>query len=328
MDDCKELLPAYLRFIKGVVDSEDLPLNVSREILQQNRQIRAIRKHLVKKVLDTLTTMMRDQRDQYLEFWGQFGAVLKEGLLASQERNDRIYDLMLAESSAGERGKLTSLSEYVERMKEGQDAIYYLTCSSVEQGRRSPHIEAFRDKGVEVLFFTDPVDEIWVQERAEYNDKKFQSVVQGDIQLGTDEEKQQAEESKQRKQTELGDVLLAVRAALQEQVKEVRLSSRLTSSPACLVTADGDISPQLERLMRSTGQNMPKVKRVLELNPDHPVMARLRAMHERSSTDPEIASYARLLYGQAILSEGGELEDPADFARSIADLMVKASHTP
>ncbi len=328
MDDCKDLLPAYLRFVKGVVDSEDLPLNVSREILQQNRQIRAIRKHLVKKTIDTLATMMRENRDQYLEFWKQFGAVLKEGLLLSQERNERIYELILAESSSGERGKLVSLAEYVERMKEGQDAIYYLACSSVEQGRRSPHIEAFRDKGVEVLFFTDAVDEIWLQERAEYEGKKFQSVVQGDIQLGTEEEKKQAEEAKQRKQTELGDLLLTVRAALQEQVKEVRLSSRLTSSPACLVTADGDISPQMERLMRATGQNMPKIKRVLELNPDHPVIARMRAMHERSSADPELASYARLLYGQAILSEGGELDDPAEFARSIADLMVKAAGVP
>jgi molecular chaperone HtpG len=328
MDDCKELLPGYLRFVKGVVDSEDLPLNVSREILQQNRQIRAIRKHLVKKVLDTLTTMMREQREQYLAFWEQFGAVLKEGLLLSQERNERIYDLLLAESSTAERGKLVSLSEYIERMKEGQEAIYFLTCASVEQGRRSPHLEAFRDKGVDVLFFTDAVDEIWLQERPEYEGKKFQSVVQGDIRLGTEEEKKQAEEAKQRKQTELGDLLLAVRAALQEQVKEVRLSSRLTSSPACLVTAEGDLTPQMERLMRATGQNLPKIKRVLELNPDHPVIARMRAMHQASSTDPELQNYARLLYGHAILSEGGELDEPTEFARLIAELMVKAAPVP
>ncbi len=325
MDDCKELLPQYLRFVKGVVDSEDLPLNVSREILQQNRQIRAIRKHLLKKILDTLTTMMREQRDQYLTFWEQFGSVLKEGLLLSQERNERIYDLLLAESSTSERGKLVSLSEYVERMKEGQEAIYYLTCASVEQGRKSPHLEAFRDKGVEVLFFTDAVDEIWLQERPEYQGKKFQAVVQGDIQLGTEEEKKQAEEAKQQQQTELGDLLLSVRAALQDHVKEVRLSSRLTSSPACLVTGDDDLTPQMERLMRATGQNLPKTKRVLEVNPGHPVIARMRSMHEKSSTDPELQSYARLLYGQAILSEGGELEEPAEFARLIAELMVKAA---
>jgi molecular chaperone HtpG len=325
MDDCKELLPQYLRFVKGVVDSEDLPLNVSREILQQNRQIRAIRKHLLKKILDTLTNMMRDQRDQYLTFWEQFGSVLKEGLLLSQERNERIYDLLLAESSTSERGKLVSLSEYVERMKEGQEAIYYLTCASVEQGRKSPHLEAFRDKGVEVLFFTDAVDEIWLQERPEYQGKKFHAVVQGDIQLGTEEEKKQAEEAKQQQQTELGDLLLSVRAALQDHVKEVRLSSRLTSSPACLVTGDDDLTPQMERLMRATGQNLPKIKRVLEVNPNHPVIARMRSMHEKSSTDPELQSYARLLYGQAILSEGGELDEPAEFARLIAELMVKAA---
>jgi molecular chaperone HtpG len=325
MDDCKELLPQYLRFVKGVVDSEDLPLNVSREILQQNRQIRAIRKHLLKKILDTLTTMMREQRDQYLTFWGQFGSVLKEGLLLSQERNERIYDLLLAESSTSERGTLASLSEYVERMKEGQEAIYYLTCASVEQGRKSPHLEAFRDKGVEVLFFSDAVDEIWLQERPEYQGKKFQSVVQGDIQLGTEEEKKQADEAKQRQQTELGDLLLSVRAALQDHVKEVRLSSRLTSSPACLVTGDDDLTPQMERLMRATGQSLPKIKRVLEVNPNHPVIARMRSMHEKSSADPELQSYARLLYGQAILSEGGELEEPAEFARLIAELMVKAA---
>jgi molecular chaperone HtpG len=325
MDDCKDLLPQYLRFVKGVVDSEDLPLNVSREILQQNRQIRAIRKHLVKKLLDTLAAMLREQRDEYVTFWGQFGAVLKEGLLLSQERNEKIYDLLLAESSTSERGKLVSLSEYVARMKEGQEAIYFLTCASVEQGRKSPHLEAFRDKGVEVLFLTDAVDEIWLQERPEYEGKKFQSVVQGDIQLGTEEEKKQAEEAKQRQQTELGDLLLSVRAALQDDVKEVRLSSRLTSSPACLVTDEGDLTPQMERLMRATGQNLPKTKRVLEVNPNHPVIARMHSMRQKSSADPELQSYARLLYGQAILSEGGELDEPAEFARLIAELMVKAA---
>ncbi|WP_428268534.1 molecular chaperone HtpG [Haliangium sp.] len=325
MDECKELLPSYLRFVKGVVDAEDLPLNVSREILQQNRQIRAIRKHLVKKVLDTLAKMMADQRDDYLKFWGQFGAVLKEGLLFSQERNERVYDLLLAPSTAGEAAELTSLSEYVERMKEGQEAIYYLACSSVEQGRRSPHLEGFRAKGVEVLFFTDPVDEIWLQERAEFEGKSFQSVVKGDIELGTEEEKKQAEETKKQKQTELGDLLLAIRAALQEDIKEVRLSSRLTSSPACLVTGEGDIPPQMERIMRATGQELPKIKRVLEVNPDHAVVKAMQAMFDNSSADPALQTYARLLYGQAILSEGGELDDPAEFARLVAELMVQAS---
>ncbi|ACY17861.1 molecular chaperone HtpG [Haliangium ochraceum] len=325
MDDCKELLPNYLRFVRGVVDSEDLPLNVSREILQQNRQIRAIRKHLVKKILDALANMKKGEGDDYLSFWKQFGAVLKEGLLLSQERNERIYELLLAESSNGEAGALVSLGEYSERMKEGQEAIYYLTAPSVEQARKSPHLEAFQAKGVEVLFFTDAVDEIWLQERAEYEGKKFQSVVQGDIQLGTEEEKKEAEEEKQRQQNELGDLLLAVRAALQEEVKEVRLSSRLTSSPACLVTGDGDLSPQLERIMRATGQEVPKVKRVLEVNPTHPVVKRMQEMHEASKAHPDLPNFSRLLYGQAILSEGGELEEPAEFAKLIAEVMVKVS---
>ena len=325
MDDYEELLPSYLRFVKGVVDCEDLPLNVSREILQQNRQIRAIRKHLVKKVLDALLAMKRDDGDKYLTFWEQFGAVLKEGLLLSQERNERIYDLLLAESTSEESGKLTSLETYVGRMKEGQEAIYYLTCTSPEQGRKSPHVEAFRAKGVEVLLFADHVDEIWLQERAEYEGKQLQSVGQGDINLGSEEEKQQAEEAKKQKQSELGDLLLAVRAALQEDVKEVRLSSRLTSSAACLVADQGDLSPQMERLMRASGQAMPKSKRILELNPEHPVVERMSAMFEKSSADPELQSYARLLYGQAVLAEGGELADPPEFARLIADLMAKAS---
>ncbi len=327
MDECKELLPNYLRFVKGVVDSEDLPLNVSREILQQNRQIRAIRKHLVRKILDQLRKMMADDRDKYLTFWGQFGAVLKEGLLLSQERNQRIYELMLCESTdqAGSDGTLTSLDDYIGRMKEGQDAIYYLTCPSAEQGRKSPHLEAFRAKGVEVLFLTDQVDEIWVQERPEYEDKKFQSVLQGDIELGSEEERKQAEEAKQQKQSELGDLLLAIRAALQEEVKEVRLSSRLTSSPACLVTADGDVTPQMERLLRATGQDVPKVKRVLELNPDHDIINSLADKFKKSSADPQIKPFSRLLYYQAILSEGGELEQPAEFAQLITDVMVQAA---
>ncbi len=325
MDDCKELLPNYLRFIKGVVDSEDLPLNVSREILQQNRQIRAIRKHLVKKLLDALAGLMNTDRDKYRAFWGEFGAVLKEGLLYSQERNQRIYDLLLAESTATEGDALTSLSEYVERMKEGQEVIYYLATPDPAQGKKSPHLEAFRAKGVEVLFFTDAVDELWLQEQAEFQDKKFQSVSQGDLELGTEEDKKQAEEDKKHKETELGDLLLAIRAALQEDVKEVKLSSRLTSSPACLVTSSGDITPQMERLMRATGQELPKTKRVLEINADHPVVEGMQALCKKSSQDPALPLYARLLYGQAILSEGGDLEQPAEFANLVSELMVKAA---
>jgi molecular chaperone HtpG len=326
MDDCEELLPGYLRFVKGVVDCEDLPLNVSREILQQNRQVRAIRKHLVKKVLDYLAGIMRDDRERYETWWRSFGAVLKEGLLLSQERNEKIFELVLAPSTRSAEG-LTSLDDYLERAPEDQEVIYYLSTPSLDKGRRSPHLEAFEDNGIEVLFFTDQVDEIWLQERAEYKGKRFASITAGELDLGADEgdRDDSGEAGDSDPAGKLSELLMAVRSTLQEQVKDVRASTRLRSSPACLVTAEGDLTPQMERLLRATGQEVPATRRILELNPSHRLIERMAEMLGDGAASDKVASYARLLYGQAILAEGGELDDPAEFARLVAELMVDAT---
>ena len=319
MDECKELMPAWLRFVKGVVDAQDLPLNVSREILQKDRQIRVIRKNLVKKTLDALNTLLSDEREKYQSFWGHFGAVLKEGLLQGDEKEQaRLLDLQLASSS---KEASTTLAEYVERMPEEQDEIYYLTGPSLEAVQNSPHLEAFKAKGYEVLFFTDPIDEIWLERGLEFKEKDFRSVGRGEVDLSSDEEKEQAEKAREEKEAELKDTLSALRVKLQDTVKEVRLSKRLTESAACLVGSPGDPTPQMEKLMRAMGQEPPPVKRVLELNAEHPVTQKLEAMREQD--DEAFGNFAELLYGQALLAEGGQLDDPAKFARLVADLMAK-----
>ena len=227
MDECRDLLPDWLRFVRGVVDAEDLSLNVSREMLQQDRQIQTIRKHLVKKVVDRLKALSQDDSDQYEKFWVEFGPVIKEGLLDFEEKRDRILDLVLAPSTADE-GKLTSLSGYKERMPEDQDAIYYIAGPKLDVLRRSPHLEAFAEKGIEVLFLTDPVDEVWVsQGPISYDDKPFKSVGHGEVQLGSDEDKEKEKKALEEDEKSFSDLLAAMRSAIEDQVKEVRLSSRL-----------------------------------------------------------------------------------------------------
>jgi len=314
MDDCKDLIPSYLRFVRGVVDAEDLPLNVSRELLQENRQIKAIRNHLIKKVIDRLAAHLDEDPDSYRELWAQFGGVLKEGLLLSGERNERILELMLARTTAG--AEPTTLAAYVDRMKDDQKVIYYLSGPSEEKLRAAPVIEGLLAEGREVLLFCDQVDEVWLgQGGFRYRDFEFRSAAQLDV-----------EEAESKPSVgELGELMLAIRSVLQERVKEVRLSSRLTKSPSCLVSGHGDITPHMEALLRASGQTVPTTKRVLELNPEHPVIALLQRRFAASSSDPLIASYAELLYGQAVLAEGGELAKPAEFAHLVAELMVAAA---
>ncbi len=324
MDECRELVPDYLRFVRGVVDAEDLSLNVSREILQQDAQIRAIRNHLTKKVLDGLAELKRDDADRYREFWAQFGPVLKEGLLDLSEKRERVLDLMLCASTSDESG-LTSLSDYVDRMGDDQDAIYYLNGPSREVAAGSPQLEAFRARGVEVLLFSDPVDEVWLQQMPPtYRDKPFRSAAEGDVSLGSESEKKEEAERSEERQGEFKPLLDALRTAVQDEVKEVRLSTRLTESPSCLVRDEGDLSPQIAEMLRQAGQEVPVVKPILELNPDHAVVARLREIHESDATDARVGRYAELLLGQAVLSEGGPLRDPAGFSKRVAELMLSA----
>jgi molecular chaperone HtpG len=323
LDDWRELLPAYLRFVRGVVSSDDLSLNVSREILQKDRQMQAIRKYLVRRILGALKEMKEQRPEKYRTFWMEFGAVLKEGLVTFEEGQDRILELVLAPSTEGREP--TALGDYVARMKEGQPAIYYVTAGTREAAERSPHLEAFRARGYEVLYFLDPVDELWLRLPREVEGKKLVSVAKGAVDLGSEEEKKQEESAREEASERFKDLLLTLRAALQDSVRDVRLSGRLTSSPACLVGEAGDLSPHLEELLRRSGQDVPKVKRVLELNPTHPLVTHLQAFHAAHPADERLRRYAELLHGQAILAEGGTLPDPAAFSQRLAELLVEAT---
>jgi molecular chaperone HtpG len=326
MDDWEALLPPWLRFVRGVVASDDLSLNVSREILQKDRQIQAIRKHLARRLLGTLKEMKEQRAERYRTFWPEFGAVLKEGLLGFEESQDRILELVLAPSTSGAApDELTSLAEYVGRMKEGQEEIYYMTAATQSAAQTSPHLEAFRAKGFEVVFFTDPVDELWLRRGREFQGKKLVSVAAAAASAdGNDEEAKRAEEARKEQEESLRGLLDTLRAKLQDHVKDVRLSSRLRESPACLVGEPGDLSPHLRELFKRSGQEPPATKRTLELNPSHPILARLREVHARDRDDPKLALYADLLYGQALLAEGAPVPDPAAFSRRIAELMATA----
>ena len=323
MDDWRELLPPHLRFVRGVVSADDLPLNVSREILQKNRQIQAIRKYLVRRLLAALKEMREQRAERYRTFWAEFGAVLKEGLLGLEEEPERLLELVLAASTEGPA--LSSLGEYVARMKTGQPAIYYLAAASREAAERSPHLEAVRARGYEVLFFLDPIDELWLRMRREFEGKPLVSVSQGGVDLGAGEDGKKEGAVPEEVGERFKGLLVALRAALQDEVKDVRLSERLTSSPACLVGEPGDLSAHVEELLRRSGRDVPKVKRVLEVNPSHPLLTRLQAFHAAHAADERFRRYAELLLGQAILAEGGTLPDPAAFSRRLAELLVEAA---
>jgi molecular chaperone HtpG len=321
MDECKDLLPAHLRFIKGVVDAHDLSLNVSRELLQKDRQIQVIRKQLVKKVLATLEEMKRDKVADYLAFWAEFGAVLKEGFLGYDVPDrDKLLELVVAPSTTS-TGTPTSLDEYVGRMKPDQEEIYFLTGTSPDAVAKSPLLEAFTARGYEVLLFSDPVDEIWLERPPRFKDKPLRSIGRGDVKLGSESEQKQASDALETQQRELGDLLAAVRASLQDDVKEVRLSSRLTSSPACLVSDEHDPTPRMQKLLEQLGQKSPKVRPILELNPAHPTIAKLQTVFREKSDDPRLALYAKLLLGQAHLAESGQLPDPVAFSQVLAEAM-------
>ncbi|AEW99468.1 molecular chaperone HtpG [Streptantibioticus cattleyicolor] len=317
MDDCEELMPPYLRFVKGVVDAQDLSLNVSREILQQDRQIQLMHRRLAKKVLSTVKDMMTGSPERYATFWREFGRVLKEGLLSDFENRDAILAVS-SFASTHDKEELTTLQAYVERMKEGQEHIYYLTGESRQAIENSPHMEAFRAKGIEVLLLTDPVDEVWVDAVPGFEGKQLRSIAKGEVDLGTEEEKKEAADEREKRQEEYAALLTWMSELLGEHVKEVRLSSRLTVSPACVVSDTHDVTPALEQMYRAMGQEVPHVKRILELNPGHPLVSGLNKAHAERSDDPALAETAELLHGMALLAEGGELTDPSRFIKLVA----------
>ncbi len=322
MDRCEELLPDHLRFMRGVVDAQDLSLNVSREILQQDRQIRAIRKGLTRKVTATLKEMKENRSETYRTFWNEFGRVLKEGLFREPEQQSALLELCLLPST--ESSEPTTLADYVSRMKPEQEAIYYLTGENRSVLENSPHLEAFRQKGYEVLLLQDAVDAVWVEQVADFQGKPFRSASRGSLELGSEDEKKEAESRLEEQRKELASLLAWLGTRLSEQVKQVQLSSRLTTSPACLVSDAHDPSPAMEKLMKAMGQELPPVKRILEINPTHPVVQRLHALYSEKGDEPFLGQAAEMLHAQALLAEGGELPDPSRFSHHLADLMARA----
>jgi len=322
MGDCDQLMPEYLRFIKGVVDAQDMSLNVSREMMQQDRQVKAIRRRLTKKVLSTIKDLQSERPEDYRTFWTQFGSVLKEGLLSDFDNQDTLLRISSFASTHSDE-EPTTLAEYVERMKEDQKQIFYATGETRQQILKSPHLEVFKAKGYEVLLLADPVDEAWVGSVTVFDGKPLQSVSRGEVELGSEEEKAAHKAEHEEQQKEFADLLNWLKETLGEHVEEVRLSTRLTESPACLITNAFGITPALARLYRASGQDIPASKRILELNQNHPLVTGLRQAHNDLGDDPAITETAELLYGTALLAEGGALEDPARFAGLLADRLAR-----
>ncbi|MFI9562589.1 molecular chaperone HtpG [Streptomyces rishiriensis] len=322
MDDCEALLPPYLRFVKGVVDAADLSLNVSREILQQDRHIRMMQRRLTKKVVSTVKDMMTAAPERYATFWREFGAVLKEGLLTDSDNRETLLAVSSFATTHSE-DEPTTLKSYVERMKDGQDAVYYLTGESRQSIENSPHMEAFRAKGIEVLLLTDPVDEVWVDAVGEFEGKPLRSVAKGEVDLGgEDDEKADGEREKQGE--EYAALLGWMKEHLDEDVKEVRLSSRLTVSPACIVSDAHDLTPALENMYRAMGQEVPRARRILELNPDHALVKGLNQAYNEREDRAGLAETAELLHGLAVLAEGGRPKEPGRFVKLVADHLERA----
>ncbi|MGW3614428.1 molecular chaperone HtpG [Micromonospora sp. NPDC005163] len=322
MDDCEALVPTYLRFVKGVVDAHDLSLNISREILQQDRQIQIVRRRLVRKVLATVRDLKANHPERYRTFWTEFGAVVKEGLIDDTDNRDTLLEI-LSVASTHDPAEPTDLAGYVARMKDGQSDIWYATGDSRAAIENSPHLEAFQAKGHEVLLLTDPVDEVWVERVGEYDGRPLRSIAKGEVDLDTDEEKQQAEAEREQQRQEFAGLLDWLGTTLANSVREVRLSSRLTTSPACVVGDAHDLTPTLEKMYRAMGHEVPSTKRILEINPGHPLVAGLRKAHEQSGSSEALTETAELLYGLAVLAEGGELADPARFTRALADRLAR-----
>jgi molecular chaperone HtpG len=325
MDDCDELMPTYLRFVKGVVDAQDMSLNVSREMLQQDRQLTAIRRRLTKKVLSTIKNLQSERADDYRTFWTQFGTVLKEGLMSDFENQDTLLRISSFASTNSDE-ELTTLAEYVERMKDGQEQIFYATGQSRDQLLKSPHLEAFKARGYEVLLLTDSVDEIWVQSVTEFDGKPLQSVAKGEVDLDSEDEKAAHAAEREEQERDFAELFTWLKEVLSEHVKDVRLSTRLTESPACLITDAFGMTPSLARIYRASGQAVPIGKRILELNPNHSLVTALQQAHKAGGDDAQmsrLAETAELLYGTALLAEGDVPEDPAKFAGLLANRLAR-----
>ena len=321
MDDADQLMPNYLRFIRGIIDSNDLPLNVSREILQHNKAIDNIRAGSIKKVLSLLEGMAKNDSEQYATFWKEFGLVMKEGPGEDFSNQERIAKLLRFSSThTDSETQDVSLADYIGRMKPEQEHIYYVTAESFAAAKNSPHLEIFRKKGIEVLLLTDRVDEWLVSSLTEFDGKKLKSVAQGELNLGgLEDEAEKSEQEKTGKDFE--EIVTRVKATLGEAVSDVRLTHRLTTSPACLVTSENDMSANLERILKSAGQKIPDNKPIFEINPEHPLVLKLKD----EADEGQFTELSKVLFDQAMLAEGGQLEDPASFVKRLNELLLSMS---
>lgn len=322
MNNCQDLLPTYLRFMKGVVDSSDLPLNVSREILQEDLLIRKIRSNLVKRVLNTLKDMQEKEPDRYATFFREFGRVLKEGLHSDFENKEKLQDLLMFESSKTDAGAYTSLADYVNNMHPDQKAIYYISGESRATVESSPLLEAFQARKYDVLFLTDPVDEIVIPSVQTYREKPLEAVHQGEVDLDSEEEKEEKKEGREKAAEDFKDLTELLQSQLEEDVKEVRISERLTDSACCLVADKQGMDPYMERMMAAMGNDVPTTKRILEINPGHQLLPVMRELAQKGEEDARLKDFANLLYEQALIAEGSPPKDPANVARLISELML------
>jgi molecular chaperone HtpG len=348
MPECEDLLPPWMRFVRGLVDAPDLPLNVSREVLQKNPIVRQIQKRLVSRVIDALAQMLASDRAKYARFWNAFGVLLKEGIYVGADDEQRISRIALFPSSRAQRAddgagtgdagdgagadeagdersrEMTTLGEYVARMRSDQKAIYYVAGADERALERSPHLEAFAKRGIEVLLLADPVDEWVVGRLREFETKPLVPVDRGELDLESGAERQVREDLDR----EHRDLLAAVELELARDVKTVRFTNRLTDSPAVLVNDPGALSPHMERMLRAARQTVPQSKRILELNPEHPLIRRLEEIHKQSGASQEFRDFTELLYAQALIVEGSPLPDAAKFARLVTELMARAPRIP
>ncbi|UDQ96938.1 molecular chaperone HtpG [Lentisphaerota bacterium WC36G] len=318
-DECKELIPEYLRFVKGVVDSSDLPLNVSREILQENALLGKIQSNVVRKILSELKKTKNNSFDEYYEFFKEFGKTLKEGIATDNANREKLQELLIFESMNTDATKMISFADYVQAMPESQKEIYYITGESRNMLENSPHLEQLKSKGYDVLFMTDPIDEWVVQHIHNYADKKLQAVGKGEIDLGdTAEVEEQNKEATEKHKT----LLEYLQKTLDVKVKEVRFSKRLTDSACCLVADQYDPSAQMERIFKAMNQDLPESKRILELNANHPLVDALQGLYDANNENPVLGEYAEMIYDQAVLTEGGIINDPLKFTQRVSNLMV------
>jgi len=327
MDDAEQLIPSYLRFVKGIVDSDDLPLNISREILQRNKTIDAIRSGCTKKVLDLLGKMAKKETEKYATFWKEFGKVLKEGIIEVTEKQENLAKLFRFSSTQDDKEEQTvSLEDYISRMQEGQKAIYYIAADSFSTAKNSPHLEIFRKKGIEVLLLSDPIDEWLTTHLNEFEGKPLASVNKGELDLEPAKE-DEGEESKPKKkrakrgEKEFKDIVIRLKDLLEDKVKDVRVSDRLTSSPACLVADENDMGRHLEQILAASGQSMPGSKPILEINPKHLILKKLKDEQD----EDRFKDWSHIIFDQALLSEGGKLDDPAGFVHRLNNMFLELS---